>query len=194
MLTFNEAEHVYHYDGQPVPNVTSIIENAYDFRFVNADALERARIFGTKVHKTTELHDLGRLGGVLHPKLQSHLASWIQFREDNDVEIIECEKRLYSKKYGYAGTVDRIVSIRGERFVLDIKTGAVYVPHFLQSAGYIIAARENGLADSTSRRCSVYLDEENYEIRFHIDPMDEAAFLGLLTYKKWAMKHGKQRA
>ena len=196
MLAFREEDHVYTWNGNAVPNVTSVIEKAYDFRFVNPDALERARVLGTKVHKTTELYDLGRLReDTLHPTLQKYLASWIQFREENNVEIISCEQRGYCAKYGFAGTIDRILKMnQGDGpLIADIKTGDVYVPHGLQSAGYKLIAEEQGWCQKNARRCSVYLYEDGYEIRFHIDPMDEAAFLALLTFKKYMdRKNGKR--
>jgi hypothetical protein len=194
MLTFREAEHTYAWNGKPVPNVSSIIEGAYDFRFVNEDALERARVLGKKVHKVTELHDLRRLDEAkLHDTLKKYLVQWIQFREDHNVEIVKCEQQGYCEKWGFAGTIDRIVTINGELFVLDIKTGLVYVPHYLQSAGYKIIAQENGWCEKNTRRCSVYLYEDGYEIRFHTDPMDEPVFLAQLTVKRYMDKHNVKR-
>jgi hypothetical protein len=118
----------------------------------------------------------------------------LQFREENNVEVIACEKLGYSEKYGFAGTIDRIITMNGDGpFIADIKTGEQYVPHELQSAGYKLIAINNFWCDNKVRRCSIYLYDDGYEIKMHNDPMDEAAFLALLTFKKYMdRKNGKR--
>ena len=82
-VAFDEPSHTYTLDGHPAPGVSSILEPAYDFRFVKEDDLIRTRELGKKVHKTVELFELGRLNReTLHPFLADHLKQWIAFKND----------------------------------------------------------------------------------------------------------------
>lgn len=188
-VEFDEPSHTYKLNGQPAPGVSSIIELDYDFRFVKPEVMERARIMGRKVHKTIELFEKDRLGGELHPFLQSHLTQWQRFKDDMNVVVLRSEEIVYSERHGYCGTFDLSCLINDEPFMPDMKTGGVYSAHKLQTAAYKIAAVERGIVPKESRRCSVYISADEYQVVFHKDDlMDTTAFLGLLAYKRWKDK------
>jgi hypothetical protein len=63
--------------------------------------------------------------------------SFNQFITDWSPKFIESEAFVVSKKYQYAGTLDAIVEIDGEIYILDIKTGkGIYPEVALQLSAY----------------------------------------------------------
>ena len=87
-------------------------------------------------------------GGVI-PKLPTQeealnsidaFKSWVQ---ENDIEWISAEEKLYHRKHKYAGTVDALANINGEYCVIDWKTSkAVYPEYHLQVAAYAKAVED----------------------------------------------------
>ena len=66
--------------------------------------------------------------------------SWVQ---ENDIEWISAEEKLYHRKHKYAGTVDALANINGEYCVIDWKTSkAVYPEYHLQVAAYAKAVED----------------------------------------------------
>lgn len=199
-ITFDEASHSYTLDGRPVPGVTSILDPMYDFRFVDPAAMEAARDFGTKVHRTVELSELGALNRKsLAPELEARLVQWERFKHDMGYLPAGGEVRVGSRKYSYCGTLDNHGLLLAQTeadppersLLLDLKTGAEYPAHKLQTAGYWIAAVEMGLLPDSTIRASVYLDEDGYRFRFHPHRQDIPTFLSLLTIAHWKAHYGK---
>lgn len=194
-IDFNEADHSYRLDGQPVPGVSEIIEASYDFRFVSQEALEASRDLGKKVHKTIELHEGGRLNrATLDPLLDGYLVQWERFKADMGYLPEASEVLVASKRFMYCGTLDShglwlsgfVSNVAEERAALvDIKTGAEYPGHRLQTAGYKLAATEMGILPDSTLRASVYLEPDSYTVRFYDHYADEAAFTGLAMYANW---------
>jgi len=186
MVTFDQATHTYRMGGVVVPSVTQCLEAAYDFRFVDAAVLQKAADFGTKVHKTIELFEQGRLNrATLHPLLNAHLEQWIKFKREMAFVVTSTEQLVYSTKRRYAGTMDCYGVLGGDEMLLDVKTGGVYAPHQLQTAGYKMAAVEMGVMSNSARRSSLYLREDEYEIRFHSGGSDDVVFMSLLNFTHW---------
>lgn len=192
-VDFREEDHSYRIDGKDVPSVSKILEALYDFRFVKDADLKAASDRGKKVHKTIELAEQGRLNeATLHPFLAAHLDSWRTFCADFKFTPKHHEVVVHSKKYGLAGTYD----VDGEMeddgtWLIDIKTGLVYPAHKLQTAAYKKMAVDGGVLPPETKRASVYLFEDGYDVKFHTNPIDEAAFLSLLTVHHWKAHHGK---
>jgi hypothetical protein len=66
--------------------------------------------------------------------------AWVQ---ENDIEWISAEEKLYHRKHKYAGTVDALANINGEYCVIDWKTSkAVYPEYHLQVAAYAKAVED----------------------------------------------------
>lgn len=54
-----------------------------------------------------------------------------------NVKVIEIEKTVFNKKEGYAGTLDMVLTIDGEKWIVDIKTSAYIWPsHEIQISAY----------------------------------------------------------
>ena len=87
-------------------------------------------------------------GGVI-PKLPTQeealnsidaFQSWVQ---ENEIEWLSSEEKLYHRKHKYAGTVDARAYINGEYCVIDWKTSkAVYPEYHLQVAAYAKAVED----------------------------------------------------
>lgn len=195
-ITFDEATHSYTLDGLPAPGVTSPLDMFYDFRFVKEVDLEKARDKGKKVHKTIELFEAGTLDRKsLDPVLERHLHWWEKFKADFGFLPAGFEVFVASRKRRFCGQMDchgillPMDQRPEEELLLDVKTGVPYAPHSLQTAGYKIAAVEQGILGKDAKRASLYLDEEGYQIKWHTSPMDELAFLSALTIHHWR-QHG----
>lgn len=152
MLTFDPDKHLYTYDGNPVPSVTQVIGeflkvgnryvNVFTGATIPAEQFEAAADWGTAVHTAIHYYldnDLDE--DSLSPALHMALDQFTAWRKDYDPEILSHEQRVYSKKYGYAGTLDLNCRIKGKLTIVDYKTGA-YGMAGPQIAAYAQADKE----------------------------------------------------
>lgn len=198
-IGFDEATHTYTLDGRPVPAVSKVLEDFYDFRFVDPAVLAAAADLGTKVHKAIELHELGTLKRKsLHPALEARVVQWERFKADLGYVPLAQEVRVASKRWGYAGTLDShgllMPMADGDAecaMIADIKNGSEFAAHKLQTAGYKVAAVEQGILPDITKRASVYLTEDSYRVKWHPNKLDEAAFLSLVHVHHWKTHHGQ---
>jgi hypothetical protein len=66
---------------------------------------------GTYIHKSTELDDKNLLDiEKLDLEIYGYIQEWRKFLQINNLtkEKVIIEQRYYSKKYGFAGTIDRV--------------------------------------------------------------------------------------
>ena len=69
--------------------------------------------------------------------------AFLQWKKENDVEFLEIEKVIYSKKYGYVGTLDAIANVNGVPTLIDFKSSkGIYLSHRYQTAAYLKAWNE----------------------------------------------------
>jgi len=195
MIEFNEGKHEYRNEsGMIIPSVTQIMKAA-GFVFFQGPDSERSMDLGRKVHKTCELYDLNNLDeDLLDPILRAYLASWEKFLEDFKFKIKAVEGRVYSKKYGFAGTFDRIGVLGGVNTIIDIKTNNPGPFTAIQTAGYALAYNENVKSDKKKvvQRASVILESSGkYKYRAYSSPQDEKVFLGCLNIYNWRKQNGK---
>ena len=65
---------------------------------------------------------------------------WVESRE---IEWLACEKKVYSRSWEYAGTIDALAKINGKLCVIDFKTSAkIYKEYYLQVSAYCNAIGE----------------------------------------------------
>lgn len=194
-LTFNEEKHEYRHEGLRVSSVTQILKGAglIDFSKVPPAILERACKFGTAVHSATELHDKGVLNEVkLDSALRPYLDAKIKFMKDTGAEILLNEEPLYSKKFHFAGTPDRVLLIRDRVTGIDYKSGETFNQSTeIQLAGYKILYNEGKkVVDKMKDRKAVHLlGDGTYKIVPCEDKSDESVFMACLTINAWRMKH-----
>lgn len=140
MLEFFEDSHTYKLDGRAVPSVTQAIQAILPMRPMDDYYLQR----GTAVHRACELYDRGTLDEAsVDPEIAPRLEAWKKFRSDFGGEIAMNERRLASKKYQFAGTVDRVFAKGGKLILVDLKNGW-YKQSILQIGGYGLLLAEDG--------------------------------------------------
>lgn len=203
-LTFDADRHVYYVDGKPIPNVTSILNELWDFeRFVDHETLEYARSLGTAVHDCTEFHDRGTLDEDTVPaEAAPYLAAYRKFLHDENPQILLIEQIVTHGLHRYAGKLDRGVKLRNRRGILDIKSSkaidlALVGPQtaaYLEAANYTLRATltpAEYLSECFERRWALKLcDDGTYELTECKDTADLAVFLSCLNIRKWRAKHG----
>jgi hypothetical protein len=187
-LTFDEPTHVYRLDGVVVPSVTTIIEAAglVDLHG-NAEQLDYARALGSASHLATELDDLGALdeSSVAEP-VWPRLKAWRKFRRETGFEPEHIEERLAHPLLRYAGTIDRIGTMRKHRMLLDIKNFAKRRTTGLQLAAYAELAHAAGLVRRDIKRYACHLyDDGRYELVPYTGTRDFPAFMAALTLFHW---------
>lgn len=124
-FVFDEQRHVYTLDGVALPSVTQVLAPLHDFSMVPRGVLERARLFGTAVHRTVELFLAGNLEAEgLDPALQGCLDGFCRFLDDH-AEFAQSspivERIGYHPRLLYAGTPDLEYAFA----VIDIKSRPV---------------------------------------------------------------------
>jgi len=143
-------------DGGFVPSVTTILE-AYPKGAQYAEWLKKhgedadeirdeAGRRGSVVHGMTEALDYGGELTLMNedgsPKYKlsewGMLGRYAEFRERHPATIHAIELNMISAELGYAGTLDRVLTMDGQPYLMDIKTsGAVHNSYWLQQAAYI---------------------------------------------------------
>ena len=184
-LIFDEENHIYTLDGVRVPSVTQILQGAglVSFNAVNPDILERAQKFGSASHLACALDDKNQLDmKSLDPALLPYLENWRQFKKDFGItEFAEIEKQVFSKRYQYAGCLDRL----WENTLIEIKTStSIPITTGLQLIGYQTAYREMTKIRIKRRLC-VQLLEGTYKLQEYKDKTDKTAFLSCVNLYHW---------
>lgn len=110
---------------------------------------ERAADSGKKIHNNIELLESGF--EVVWDDKKFNEMEWLglcrfmEFYKNHNPEIMAKELTVYSDEYKYAGTLDNISEINGEKWLIDFKfTNAIYPTNFLQLAAYRHAWDEMG--------------------------------------------------
>lgn len=211
MLTFDEKEHRYFWNGERVPNVTSIIAPLIDLSMIPADTLEHARREGVHIHAMANLHFEGKLDlDALHKDerqawLIPHYHALLKFEGDTGFECWQSEKRLYHPSLRYAGTTDNIgvfTKLKDDlgAAVVDIKR-SLYggAATGLQLAAYrktwndTDAKNAKDLRIRDNNRFTLQLrNDGSYRLTRFDDPEDEVAFIACLHQLRWKeRKYGR---
>ena len=111
---------------------------------------------------------------------------FVQWAEEKKVEFVFSEKKIYSKRKGYAGTCDFVSKIDGGLWVGDIKTANAFYPEQLwQASAYREALAEEFKEKYAGRiivRCGKdgsFEEKEDSSEENHFK--DLSAFFGLLS-------------
>jgi hypothetical protein len=154
-LTFLDSRFYSTEDGGFVPSVTTILEaypkgaayynwlkeNGKDADEIRDEAGRR----GSAVHKLTEDYDAGKEVRLVNDNgsIDYKLTEWamferyVEFRSRFDLKVEAIELNIISKELGFAGTIDRVCYLNGEKYIIDIKTSnAIYPSYWLQLAAY----------------------------------------------------------
>jgi hypothetical protein len=150
--------------GGYVPSVTTILEaypkDASYFKWLkdvggDADAIrDEAGRRGSLVHELTERYDSGEEVSYVdengRPKYKmlewSMFERYVDYSTNHNPKIEMIEVHMVSSDLGYAGTLDRILTIDGKRYLVDIKTSnSIYPSYWLQLAAYRRLLAHHGL-------------------------------------------------
>jgi hypothetical protein len=151
----------YSRNEQYYPSVTSILQYMPKNKFFetwlkdvghNADIIMRkAGDEGTQVHEAIENYLLGKKIQMINDSGYSNYSTYVwqmilkfhEFWSTHKPTLLESEIHLFSDEYKFAGTCDLVVEIKGEKWLLDIKTSnSLHTSHELQLAAYAQAWNE----------------------------------------------------
>ena len=140
-FTFDPNIHEYRVGSQVVPGVTHTLAEGglVAFRFVAQDVLERKSELGREVHRACHLHNLSKLGQY-DPQVKPYLHSWIRFKEQSrSFKLIASELQTVASLNGmqFGMQLDCNAFIDGADTVIEIKTGAIYPHHAIQTAAHL---------------------------------------------------------
>ena len=185
----------------PLNEVKRLINKKLD----NNEPLDRAgleRIFKTAKEKTNKIkEDAGLVGTVVHGLIEDFLKGkdipkqsdpavvncWNLFLDwwnKQEYEVVELEKKIYSKKYNYAGTLDLVVKDKkGNLVLMDIKTSNfISFDYFLQLNAYKFAYEEE-TGSKVSKSFIVKLSKKDAEIEIKEIPLNKKLFNAFIGAK-----------
>ena len=185
----------------PLNEVKRLINEKLD----NNEPLDRAgleRIFKTAKEKTNKIkEDAGLVGTVVHGLIEDFLKGkdipkqsdpavvncWNLFLDwwnKQEYEVVELEKKIYSKKYNYAGTLDLVVKDKkGNLVLMDIKTSNfITFDYFLQLNAYKFAYEEE-TGSKVSKSFIVKLSKKDAEIEIKEIPLNKKLFNAFIGAK-----------
>lgn len=198
-LSFDAERHAYALNGRPVPGVTSVLSAAFGdpWRLVPSESREYALKLGRAVHQWTQAVDVGMTERPQSAQMQGYVAAWEKFKAERVVELVAVECQVFSARYLYAGTTDRVAVLRvqsvsgGLRSIVDIKTGQAIHPFAaIQTAGYAMAWEERNHPQKIHHRATVLLKQDGtYQVEDHTDKTDRNVWLAALSVVGWKQKH-----
>jgi len=183
-IEFDAARHEYRVGGRLAPSVTQILKPLVDFEHVPPGVLAAKAALGTRVHLACELDDEDDLDeSSVENDVAPYLSAYRRFRRESRAEIVAVEQRVYEPVYGYCGTLDRVMRIGAEAYVVDLKTSLVTPA----SAGPQTAAYLHALADPavTHRAALLLRPDGSYRLDLLNNPQDWPAFLACLTLRRF---------
>ncbi len=191
MLEFTAEDHSYRLNGVSLPSVTQCTGLLCDYGNIPPAVLQAACDFGTNVHRATELFDLDDLDeDALSPALAPWLDGWKRFKNESGFLVRDIESRVYSKTYGYAGTLDRVGVLNGKLVIIDIKTPTVVNPSTgPQTAAYQHAVEEMNKEKIKGRYALQLKGDGTYRLIPYADKNDFNVFLGCLNVINFRRKH-----
>lgn len=196
-VEFDAARHEYRAGGVLIPSVTQVCREAgLQVWAPRPDGVASAAMnLGTMAHLTCELYDRGTLDEAdLDPALVPYLDGWKAFLQATGWKVLpEYIEQVVADPAGrFAGTLDRVMVDAGKgrpaaQVLVDIKTGAAYPWHRIQSAAYTIPLKQ------VRRRVAVYLNGDGgFKMDEHptadLVP-DQMIFQAALAVCLWKRQH-----
>lgn len=198
---FDEAIHQYKLDGKIVPSVTKVLDTIDpDLRF-NQRFIEKTLI-GTRVHGICDRINRGEHVDVesLQEPDKFYVQAWVSYLEESRFQVESSEKRVFSRKFGYAGTMDvKGRTHSGLLAYLDIKTTSLMpITVGLQLAGYCAADMEmDGIVGCKPHRiCVQLLPDGTYAVKqMKSDTYDYDLYIFLCKLKsyQWDMENNNNK-
>lgn len=132
----------------------------------------------------------------VNPLIRKEIEAFLAWTKENDVKFIASERKVYSKKYGYAGTLDALGYVNGELAIIDFKTSSgIYDDMFVQTSAYANAVNEEDKTEIT-KTYIVRVPKDGSEFEVQVDEdmdINFKSFLGCLeNYKRKMYLKGKE--
>ena len=192
-LVFNPEDHSYLLNGSRVPSVTQALGVMDAFRDVPEYRLELGRARGTTTHLVCEYYDRKQLDErTVDPIIVPYFEAWKKFKKDFGFSFPKIETKVYSTKYRFAGTLDRIGKDKsGELYIIDLKTGsALSAITALQIAAYQFAWNEMFPGKKIKKRLGVLLmPSGNYRVQAYTEKGDLNLFFAALSIYNFKAKN-----
>lgn len=195
-VDFDETKHVYATpEGVRVPSVSELLRplTASVYSEVDPEVLRRAAEFGTAVHACTEFLDAGDLDeDSIDPAWASSLDAYKAFLRDCAPEWSGVELRLACERY--AGTLDRVGTMKGETWIVDLKTTSTIHDHVgVQLAAYeaLYRAHHPGFPETAEiKLAALQLRKDGtYRLVQFGSAADRACVNALITLRNWKLNH-----
>lgn len=160
---------------------------------------EEAADIGTQAHNWLETYfKNGFVPQPLpeHPKVLNCVNAALAWLKEHDVRPIFNERRIYSRRYQYSGTLDMLALVDGVLTIVDWKSSrGLYKEFFLQTAAYSAAYTEE-TGTKIEQRILIRLGKDDGEFEPHALPKgqqakDFKAFKAALTIHKYLQSFNK---
>ena len=154
---------------------------------------DKAADLGTIVHRAVEDYCLDLQTPPTEAPESPFIEAFRQFLAKFQPLILESEVTVFNRRFNYAGTLDLILEMRGERWLVDVKSGSgVYPEYALQVCAYahgeFIGRRDGteGQMPSIQRGAVLHLRPNGYHfIPVRIDDDVYKSFLHLREVFRW---------
>jgi len=190
-IQFDKETHTYTLDGLKIPSVTQIISSVgmTNYSAIPNRVLENATERGSAVHRALEL--LAVSPGYVPPDwVEGYVSAWDSFKRVYNVMVLETERLVFHKNYMYCGTLDRVCTVAGEKYIVDIKTTAKPMPsHDIQTAAYALAYKSE-TRQKIKRMCVYLHDWGEFEFEEYSPKGQESVFLAALQIYNWKVRNG----
>ena len=166
------------------------------------DIAQDAANVGTEVHGFAESYGRWKFDLEEKPSLPTEkrafngAQAFLNWVKENSVTFLECEKKIYSKNFEYAGTVDFVGRVDGKLTLADYKTSTAWYDEMgAQVAAYRYAYQEEKGVEPMDL-LGLRFDKETGEFETH--PVadgdgDFAAFRHALGLYEWKRDHNRAR-
>jgi hypothetical protein len=160
---------------------------------------------GTRVHHACENLVRGKTPNV-DADVEPYLEQFCAFITDTQAEFVDVERTVFNaynhgiKQILYAGTLDLVVKVNGERWpvIADIKTGGVYASSALQMCAYaqcthmVVGNVTEPVPWHIKRAFVLDLKPKSYKMKWCEIGYDTwHAFLDLFMFDRWCDEHEK---
>lgn len=99
--------------------------------------MESVSNIGTQIHKFIEMDLAGENAQALvNEQTVGAIEAWLEWKKNHKVEVVVSEKQVHHTDWRCAGTLDAVLKIDGELYVVDFKTGKFKPRYFTQLAAY----------------------------------------------------------
>ena len=169
---------------------------------VALDRMSLEKIFSEAADSTNKImKEAGSVGSVVHGLVEDYLKNkeipnqvdkrvvncwnlFLSWWEQQEYEPLYIEKKLYSEKYNYAGTLDLVVKDKKQKLVLiDIKTSnQISFDYLLQLNAYKVAFEEE-TKQKISKALVVRLPKSDKKIDVQEIPLNKKLFNAFLGAK-----------